>query len=386
MVALPTNVSAGRETGMAAEKSRNISIDVLRAVAILTVIALHWVNSRLAATSASAIDDVFVKLAGHGTYGVTLFFVLSGYLITRTTMLREPELFALSARDFYVRRIARIQPLFVAVVLLGLVMIWIGDAAAPIFQYTFRDPKAVFGGEFLASLFTFTYNWEMILHRDAFMFRGVHWDVMWSLAVEEQFYLAFPLLFLWTKNQRRLIRALCGVVVLGIAARVICDILHAGLSVRLFNSFVCFDTLALGVLCALLGDRLPHGRRLCLAAQAAGAALIALALYRGGVAPLIVGALLFVHGARYADVLARWAALARIGQLSYGLYLLHATVLYLASPYITGMNVLTGYLVVVALTYGLAEVVWRLYEAPMNAWIRTRLLRRRPAAALAAAP
>jgi peptidoglycan/LPS O-acetylase OafA/YrhL len=42
--------------------------------------------------------------------------------------------------------------------------------------------------------------------------------------------------------------------------------------------------------------------------------------------------------------------------------------------------------VVVALTYGLAELVWRLYEAPMNAWIRTRLLRRRPAAALAAAP
>jgi peptidoglycan/LPS O-acetylase OafA/YrhL len=372
---------------MAADKSRNISIDALRAVAILSVIALHWVNSRMAANNASAVDEAFVKLAGHGTYGVTLFFVLSGYLITRTTMLREPELFALSARDFYVRRIARIQPLFVAAVLLGLVMVWIGDGAAPVFQYTFRDPKAVFGGEFLASLFTFTYNWEMILHRDAFMFRGVHWDVMWSLAVEEQFYLAFPLLFVWTKHQRRLTQALWGAVALGIATRVICDILHAGLSVRLFNSFVCFDTLALGVLCALLGDRLPHSRRLCLAALAAGAALIALALYRGGVAPLIVGALLFIHGARYVDLFAPWAApLARIGQLSYGLYLLHATVLYLASPFIAGMNVLAGYFVVVALTYTLAELVWRLYEAPMNVWIRTRLLRRPPAPQALAEP
>jgi peptidoglycan/LPS O-acetylase OafA/YrhL len=373
---------------MAADKSRNISIDVLRAVAILSVIALHWVNSRMPANDASAVDAAFVKLAGHGTYGVALFFVLSGYLITRTTMLREPDLFALSARDFYVRRIARIQPLFIAAVLFGLFMVWIVDAAAPIFHYTFRDPKAVFGGEFLVSLVTFTYNWEMILHRDAFMFRGVHWDVMWSLAVEEQFYLTFPLLMLWAATRKRLIWVLWGVVALGIAVRVICDIMHAGFLVRSFNSFVCFDTLALGVLCALLGDRLPHGRRLCQAALAAGAALIAIALYRGGVVSLIVGALLFLHGARYADVFASWAApLARIGQLSYGLYLLHATVLYLASPVLAGMNVLTGYLVIVALTYGLAELVWRLFEAPMNAWIRTRLLRRRsPAEALVAAP
>jgi peptidoglycan/LPS O-acetylase OafA/YrhL len=368
---------------MAAEKSRNTSIDVLRAVAILTVIALHWVNSRLAATSASTVDDAFVKVAGHGTYGVTLFFVLSGYLITRATMLREPWLFTLSARDFYVRRIARIQPLFIAIVIFGLVMVGIGDAAAPIFQYTFRDAKAMFGGEFLASLVTFTYNWEMILHRDEFMFRGVNWDVMWSLAVEEQFYLGFPLLLLWTKTTRRLVLVLSGVIVLGIGVRVLCDILRAGLLVKLFNSFSCFDTLALGMLCALLGDRLPHGRRVCLAAIAVGTTLIAVALDRGGVAPLIVGALLFIHGARYADLFAPWAApLARLGKLSYGLYLLHATALYLASPVVAGMNVLVGYVVVVTLTYGLAELVWHLYEAPANAWIRTRLLRRQPVAAL----
>jgi peptidoglycan/LPS O-acetylase OafA/YrhL len=56
--------------------------------------------------------------------------------------------------------------------------------------------------------------------------------------------------------------------------------------------------LALGVLRALLGDRPPHGRCLCLAEITPGAALIAVALYRGGLAPLIVGALLFIHGAR----------------------------------------------------------------------------------------
>jgi peptidoglycan/LPS O-acetylase OafA/YrhL len=71
---------------------------------------------------------------------------------------------------------------------------------------------------------------------------------------------------------------------------------------------------------------------------------------------------------------------------SYGLYLLHATALYLASPLVAGRNVLAGYVVVVALTYGLAELVRRLYEAPMGAWIRERLLCRHTVPALAAAP
>jgi peptidoglycan/LPS O-acetylase OafA/YrhL len=381
---------------MAPERSRSISIDVLRAVAILTVIALHWVNTDVAAFAAvwPGIEAAFVKVAGHGTYGVTLFFVISGFLITRTTMLREPDIFVLSARDFYVRRIARIQPLFVGVVLFGVVMVGTGeDAGVPSTQHIFRDPRATYGGEFLASLFTFTYNWEMIFRRNDFLSRGIHWDVLWSLAVEEQFYLVFPLLLLWAKSAKRLYVALWSVVAMGIAARVICDAAQAGLLVKLFNSFSCFDTLALGVLCALLGDRLPHGRALCLTAIAAGMAAIATAFYHGGVALLILGALMFIHGTRYVDIFAYrggpafWAApLARLGKLSYGLYLLHATALYLAVPFLTDVNRLLGFAIVVAVAYGLAELVWRVYEAPMNAWIRARLLRRRPAAALAAAP
>jgi peptidoglycan/LPS O-acetylase OafA/YrhL len=382
----------GGAIGMAPVGSRSIGIDVLRAVAILTVIGLHWVNSNLAASAAAwpGIEAAFVKVADHGTYGVTLFFVISGFLITRTTMLREPDLFALSARSFYIRRIARIQPLYVAIVVFGLVMVLAGGDTA---QHIFYDPKAAYDGEFLAGLFSFTYNWEMILRRNDFMFRGVHWDVLWSLAVEEQFYLLFPLLLLWAKSAKRLYAALWGVVAVGIAPRVICDAAQAGLLVKLFNSFSCFDTLALGVLCALLGDRLPHGRALCLAAIAAGTAAIAWAFYHGGVAPLILGALLFIHGTRYVEIFAYrgraapWAApLARLGQLSYGLYLLHATALYLAAPALAGLNRLLGFALVVAVAYGLAEIVWRCYEAPANTWIRAKLLRPRRATGLAPAP
>jgi peptidoglycan/LPS O-acetylase OafA/YrhL len=289
---------------MVKDGERNISIDVLRAVAILVVIALHTVNTQLAAptpTSFVPIADAFVQIAGHGPYGVTLFFVLSGFLITRMTMMREPELFSLSVRDFYALRLARIQPLLLAVIVFGLALIWGADAESDrVFQYIFRDPQGISGAEL------------------------------------------------------------------------------AGLLVKLFNSFSCFDTLALGMLCALLGDRLPHGRALCIAAMAGGAAAIGIAFYRGGVVPLILGALLFIHGARYVDIFAGWGRpLARIGQLSYGLYLLHATAVYIASPLLPRVDILVGFIAMLGLAYVMAEISYRFYEAPTNRWLRARLLDRR---------
>ena len=87
---------------------RNVGIDLLRAVAILSVIANHWVLSYLSKPTAAPWDELLRRIGGHGFYGVTLFFILSGFLITRTTVTREPDLFHLSLREFYLRRIARI--------------------------------------------------------------------------------------------------------------------------------------------------------------------------------------------------------------------------------------------------------------------------------------
>jgi peptidoglycan/LPS O-acetylase OafA/YrhL len=355
---------------------RDRGIDLLRAVAILTVMSLHWVNSGLMRHPGTVLDAIFIRVAGHGTYGVTLFFILSGFLITRTTMRRERDFFALSIRDFYVRRIARIQPLFIAIVAFGLVMVAWGPAASTLFQYTFREPKAAFGGEFILSLFTFTYNWEMILRRDAFMFRGLHWDVMWSLAVEEQFYLAFPLLVWWAAGKRRLGQSLAAIIALGIAVRILCDAFHAGLEVKLFNSFACFDTLALGVACALYFDDVPRERGICRMALLLGAAAIGFANYHGGVVWLVLGACLFLYGAPGAALFRHrfWAPLARFGELSYGLYLLHATALLVVSPWLRGMDVLTGFAVFAAASLLLAELVYRAWEAPMNAWLRARFV------------
>jgi peptidoglycan/LPS O-acetylase OafA/YrhL len=348
---------------------RNIGIDLLRAVAILTVIANHWVLSYLSKPSAAWGDEIFRRIGGHGFYGVTLFFVLSGFLITRTTMKREPDLFRLSLRGFYWRRIARIQPLFLLAVAFGAVMLLTGDPSSHPFQDAYRNPKTDFTGEFWVSLFSFTNNWERIL-RDGYW--GLHWDVMWSLAIEEQFYLGFPLLILWAGRQRRLYAALAAIVALGIATRTLGDALHWSFLARDMNSLVCFDTLALGVLLALLGDRLPHGARVTRCCIGIGAVLIGYAFYHGGVAPLIIGACLFIHGAAYADVFTGWIwrSVARIGALSYGMYLLQATAIYLASPWLGQLPFLIGYALIVAIAWAIAEISFRFYEAPMNLWLR----------------
>lgn len=350
---------------------RNLGIDLLRAVAILPVIAVHWRDSGLALPSTSAASDAFARIAGHGHYGVALFFIISGFLITRTTMAREPDLFSLSARDFYVRRIGRIQPLYVAVVVLGALILLAGDPASRIFRYCFRDHGSEFGADFWLSLFTFTFNWLRIL-RDHFW--GFHWDVMWSLAVEEQFYLAFPLLLIWARTRRRLLWVLCAVIALGVAVRILVDAFALSFVAKTVNSFVCFDTLALGVLLALFGEQLPHSRAAARAAVALGALAVAWAYYHGGVVFLIVGGSLFLHGARYARLFRHgsWMLAARFGQLSYGLYLLHATAIFVTSPITSGMGALGGYVLVALSTLVMAELVYRLYEVPMNAWIRAR--------------
>lgn len=145
-------------------------LDGLRALAVLAVIAYH----------------LNLSWAQGGLLGVCLFFVLSGYLIT-CILLRQWEQFGrFDLKDFWLRRARRLLPaLFV---MLGGVLLW-AEFYAP-------DRLASLGSEVLAAIF-YASNWSQIFH-DISYFQSFGppspLGHLWSLAVEEQFYLFWPLL------------------------------------------------------------------------------------------------------------------------------------------------------------------------------------------------
>ncbi len=129
----------------------------------------------LRCASIFAVTARHCGLAYWGGYGVTLFFAISGFLIT-TLLLRKRETYGtISLRNFYARRSLRIFPLYYAVLLLYCIMTW---------RYDRGTPKA---HEFFYNLryfFSYTSNWGVR--------PGAHFYQAWSLATEEQFYLFWP--------------------------------------------------------------------------------------------------------------------------------------------------------------------------------------------------
>ncbi|HIC2915555.1 TPA: acyltransferase family protein, partial [Burkholderia contaminans] len=113
---------------------RNARIDLLRGVSIVLVLLHHFnIPYSLRDTSLARVFgwDAVHAVARNGNYGVTMFFVISGYLITSNARRRWGSLGALDVRAFYVSRIARIVPCLL--LLLALVN-GLAAAGVPIFQ------------------------------------------------------------------------------------------------------------------------------------------------------------------------------------------------------------------------------------------------------------
>ncbi|HEX2917388.1 MAG TPA: acyltransferase [Edaphobacter sp.] len=178
------------------------ALDGIRGVAILLVLFAHLLHSNNAPTS-SGLINLILRLRNTGWVGVDLFFALSGFLITGILYdsLSSPHYF----RNFYVRRILRIFPLYYGVLL--------------VLSLIFR-PHWSNGRQFYLLLF-YLQNTPLWWHgpqsaaiRDA----TAH---LWSLAVEEQFYLVWPFVVFWVRERRRLLWLAIGVALMAPAFRVL---------------------------------------------------------------------------------------------------------------------------------------------------------------------
>jgi peptidoglycan/LPS O-acetylase OafA/YrhL len=222
--------------------TRNIpSLDGLRAISIMFVVAshAHW------ALTGTLSRSAWRNWHYYGVLGVTVFFVISGYLITNLLLKELDTTGSIRLKHFYIRRAFRIFPAFY-VYLAFIGVLW----SMGLVQETL--------GSYVAA---FTYTWNYYPYAAGWTLGHV-----WSLCIEEQFYLCWPLLLLWAGKVRGLRIALC-IILLAPFIRVVtyefAPVMRGHLGMMLHTRI---DTLLFGCALAVLSQDplfVAKLRRLC---------------------------------------------------------------------------------------------------------------------------
>src|SRR5690349_12505895 len=209
------------------EETRIMELDGLRAVAVLLVLVWHYFGVP------DGRDYWLWKALHVGRFGVDLFFVLSGYLITNILLKNRnsPTYFS----SFYGRRALRIWPIYYVMCAAAFVG-WLFRLSPTLF-----DTNGVAGWTYLLGL----QNIAIAFAQN----NGVYWlGGTWSLAIEEQFYLLFPLL-VWKVPPERLLGILLVPIIVGPIGRLIDSPLHDAYGWYVLPQFRA-DSLAIGALVA----------------------------------------------------------------------------------------------------------------------------------------
>lgn len=300
---------------------RNEAIDVIRGLSIIFVILMHCsVHLPSSEIFPHNLNNIIL---GSGYYGVIMFFVVSGYLITRSILNKWGSLANVSPLSFYKMRFARIMPSLLALLL---ILSLLNLIQAPIFTLT----NTTLSQALFAAL-TFRIN----VQRAHVGYLSAPWDTLWSLSVEEVFYLFFPIVCLFLKKQRYLIIFLFFFIVAGPFARTLGD----NESWKDYGYLSCMDGIAFGVLAAITS--LTVKKHLMIFSAILGAGLVSLvfifrkltfilglthwniqvSLLELGIALLLIALSQYQNKPKGTSIL-RW-----FGRNSYEIYLTHSIVI-----------------------------------------------------------
>jgi peptidoglycan/LPS O-acetylase OafA/YrhL len=358
-------------------------VDILRGLAIFFVLMNH-INMRLLGAKVPYTrglpPQLVSSLVWNGQFGVQIFFVVSGFLITSTTLRRWGPISAVNVRDFYLLRFARIAPLLL------LLLVVLSDLhLAHINGFVVSQKTGGLGQALLAAL-TFHIN-LLEAHKD---YLPASWDILWSLSVEEMFYLFFPLACRLFRRERFLVVPLFLFVILGPFAR--SHAFNHNPVWREYSYLGGMDAIALGCLTALFLAKRTLSRATLWTFGVSGTILLIFSLgfsiraYMWGLGRnglnmtiLAVGTTMLIGVAAQT----RWQApgvlvpFLRLGQRSYEIYLTHIfIVLGLFSVFIAAGKpmryVPALFLIVIPIAGLLGELVARGYSEPMNRWLRRR--------------
>lgn len=339
-------------------------LDGLRGVAVLLVIMSH--TPLLTGKQLTPIGIVN-QFASGGFLGVDIFFVLSGFLITALLLREEVDRGRVGFWSFYQRRALRLLPALVF--LLVVHAVYAAVTGLP------GDVEATS----VAAALTYTFNWVPVIDITAVADGYGH---LWSLAIEEQFYLVWPAVLILFLGVRRRANVVVAVLVTVIAAIAIHRIFVWESAPSWIPPFVRTDTradsLLMGALLAILWvRRLTPTRGLAAAGWIASFVLLFTItrsnpteafVYRGGftlVGILVAIVILAVVDGRWwgSRVLAI-PPLRLVGRVSYGLYLWHLVIFFAVGRYTGSWTVGPRLLVAYGLTIAFTAFSWRFVEQP----------------------
>jgi peptidoglycan/LPS O-acetylase OafA/YrhL len=380
-------MASAESTIRIANSKRLDGIDLLRGLAIFFVLMNH-VNMRLLIAKVPYTKGLPTQLVHllvwNAQLGVQMFFAVSGFLITSISIRRWAPLSQIKVRDFYTLRFARIAPLFFL-----LLAVLSGLHFAHVHNYVVTARTGGLSRALLAAL-TFHVN-VLEIHRG---YLPGNWDVLWSLSVEEMFYLFFPLVcLLFAGNKlfgrgKVFIAVLIAFVVLGPFGRTV--FAHGSEIAQEYSYLGGMEGIALGCLTALIVSRTRFSRPVLWILGGGGAMIVSLSLifswqaYRDWLGRtglnftvLGVGTCMFIA----ATAQVQWKAprmlspLLKIGQYSYEIYLTHMFIVFgffgLFLDAGKPMRLVPVLFVATVLISGfLGAAVARLYSEPMNRLLR----------------
>lgn len=362
--------------------SRLAGVDVLRGISVLLV-TVHHIHLRFL-LNGYPVDD---RLPGtlnrplfwSGYYAVIVFFVISGFLITSLSIRRWGELGSIRVGQFFTMRAARILPC-----LLALLLVLSSLHLAGIRDFTINPGRASLPEALFAAV---TFHVNYLEGHHGYLPGG--WDVLWSLSVEEIFYLAFPILCLLLRREWLLVPGLICLIVVGPINRMqLADQDPWGQ----YAYLSCVDGIAMGCIAALAAARLhwsPRVLRACLLTGALIACVVIAASTSGtlsilkrfglDVSALEIGVAMMLLafgrdvGNRSLSRHTTW--LRTIGSSSYEIYLTHMLVvlglMHFVRVFGPGLRQLPlWYAAMLALSVLLGHAVSRYFSEPVNRAMR----------------
>jgi len=343
-------------------------LDSLRAIAVLAVLYSHFFEQRIGPFFSGE------RVLGVGAYGVDLFYVLSGFLITGILLNSKEEIdqglktVSFCAKTFFIRRILRIFPIYYLALLIAFILA-VHQARESIWWHIF----------YLSNVY--------IAQQGRWVDAIGH---LWSLSVEEQFYLIWPWIIFFTPR-KRLLTVLIALIAIAPLYRFACLMNHAPYIVSRVITLGCMDFFGIGALLAYLkkynytsytaNNFAKHGLLI-------GGVLFPLAILLGllgiknpvGIFAKTCEALffcwvIFTASERFNGVVGKileTKILIYIGKISYGIYLYHNFVPFIIPAKLS--NFYSHYvkhqlgvpILYTLITITIASISWLLIEKPVN--------------------